>query len=290
MEISALKAFVAVAEQKSFSLAAKKLFLTQPAISKRISSLEETLNVSLFDRSGRTVHLTEAGTTLLASATRILKELESASDQIKSLGHEVRGKLRIATSHHIGIHRLPTPLRRFTQEFPDVELDLQFMDSELAANEVQQGNVEIAVATLPLENVPGLSMMSIWDDQLVVVCERDHPLLRRSIVRAADLGFHPAVLPAFGTITRDIVNDFLGNEGISARIALETNYLETIRVMVSVGLGWSVLPASMLDENLRAVPVQGLAMQRTLGLIYRSNRSLGRAAKEFMLSLQNEAG
>lgn len=289
MEISSLKAFVSVAENGSFSIAARQLFLTQPAISKRIALLEAELRVALFDRSGRSVHLTEAGNTLLVSARQILKDIETASDQIHSLGSDIRGRLRIATSHHIGIHRLPPVLRTFTQRYPSVVLDLQFMDSELATQDVQRGEIEMAVVTLPLERVTTVETIPVWHDPLTVVAPHDHPLALATRVRAIDLGKHPAVLPAIGTITRDIVSQFLAGNGIDVKIALETNYLETIRVMVGVGLGWSALPANMISDDIKAIPVEGLDLQRTLGIVRQTQRTPSGAAARFVDELKAAA-
>jgi len=137
MEFAALKAFVAVAETGSFSVAAEHLFLTQPAVSKRIAALESELDTRLFDRIGRTVTLTEAGVALLPRAQNMLVELKDSIRAVSSLSDEVRGTLRFATSHHIGLHRLPPTLKRYTQAYPQVRLDIRFMDSEAACVAVE---------------------------------------------------------------------------------------------------------------------------------------------------------
>ena len=110
MDFAALKAFIAVAETGSFSAAAGRLFLTQPAVSKRIAALENELDARLFDRIGRTVALTEAGVALLPRAQKLLLELEDSIRTISSLSAETRGRLRFATSHHIGLYCLPSTL------------------------------------------------------------------------------------------------------------------------------------------------------------------------------------
>ena len=130
MDMTALQAFVAVAEHHSFSRAADSLFLTQPAVSKRISALEEELRTALFDRAGRSVRLTEAGTTLLPHARRVLSEMEASRQAVADLQGRVGGRLRIGTSHHIGLHRLPPILRSYTAPYPEVELDLPSVSSE----------------------------------------------------------------------------------------------------------------------------------------------------------------
>jgi len=281
MDLSALRAFLSVAENRSFSEAALELHLTQPAVSKRIAALEQQLQQRLFDRAGKQVRLTEAGDILLDATRQILQTSETAEDQIRSLGKQVRGRLRIATSHHVGIHRLPEPLKRFTRAYPEVELDLRFMDSELAAAEVRQGRVELAVATLPVQALPALESQAIWHDQLLVVSQADHPLLSMETVSLPKLRQYPAVLPARGTITRQVVDTLLGNEQ-AIRIALETNYLETIRVMVGVGLGWSVLPATMLNTDIAELNVNHKKLSRTLGLIRAPQHTLSVAAERFI--------
>lgn len=293
MDINGLRAFVAVARSGSFSEAAEQLHITQPAVSKRIAGLEEQLDKSLFDRNGRVIRLTEAGEILLAAAEQIVRSVDVAGDQIRSMGNDVTGRLSIATSHHIGIHRLPNVLRQFTTRYPDVELDLRFTDSELAADDVLRGRIELAVATLPIVAPPALEVTPIWNDRLVVVCNKQHALLRTGNKRnrpgAEELAAFPAVLPSRSTITRQIVTEFLQQSGEQVQVALETNYLETIRVMVEVGLGWSVLPETMLSDDITAIDVKGFDLQRTLGLMRVKAHSLSVAASRFVAAIEEVA-
>ncbi|HBK49428.1 MAG TPA: LysR family transcriptional regulator, partial [Pseudomonas sp.] len=136
MDLANLSAFIAIAETGSFSGAAERLFLTQPAISKRIAGLEQQLDVRLFDRLGREVTLTEAGRALLPRAYQILNVLDDTRRALTNLTGAVSGRLTLATSHHIGLHRLPPLLRVFTRQYPAVALDIQFMDSEQAYDEI----------------------------------------------------------------------------------------------------------------------------------------------------------
>lgn len=293
MDINGLRAFVAVARSGSFSEAAEQLHITQPAVSKRIAGLEEQLDKSLFDRNGRVIRLTEAGEILLAAAEQIVRSVDVAGDQIRSMGNDVTGRLSIATSHHIGIHRLPNVLRQFTTRYPDVELDLRFTDSELAADDVLRGRIELAVATLPIVAPPALEVTPIWNDRLVVVCNKQHALLRTGNKRnrpgAEELAAFPAVLPSRSTITRQIVTEFLQQSGEQVQVALETNYLETIRVMVEVGLGWSVLPETMVSDDITAIDVKGFDLQRTLGLMRVKAHSLSVAASRFVAAIEEVA-
>ena len=132
MDTGNLDAFLAVAHSRSFSRAAEQLHLTQPAISKRIASLEQQLDARLFDRIGKHVQLTEAGRALKPRAELILNTLNDTRRALGNLSATIQGRLSLATSHHIGLHRLPPVLRRFTKAYPGVVLDIQFLDSEVA--------------------------------------------------------------------------------------------------------------------------------------------------------------
>jgi len=292
MELVQLATFVAVAESGSFSRAAERLFTTQPAVSKRVRALEDDLGVALFDRLGRGIRLTEAGESFLASARRILADVRASREAVRTLSDAVGGSLRLATSHHVGIHRLPPVLKAFTQAHPAVDLDLLFMDSELACTEVANGALELAVVTLPGRDDTALDTALVWPDPLAIVVAPEHALAvaaSHGPVTAVELATHPAVLPARGTVTRTILFDALAPFDVAIETALETNYLETIKMMVSVGLGWSALPASMLDASVVELPVHGLAMTRRLGSVRRRGRTLSRAARAFVDALPRAA-
>ena len=288
MDIAALKAFIAVADAGSFSLAAEHLFLTQPAVSKRVSALENELETRLFDRIGRTVTLTEAGQALLPRARNILLELEDSVRALSNLSGEVHGTLRFATSHHIGLHRLPPVLKQFVQQYPQVRLDIRFMDSEEACHAVEQGELELAIVTLPPSPAPALQTEKVWDDPLTLVVARDHPLAAKRRPTIADLARHPAILPAANTYTRQIAERVFHDLDLDLDVALSINYLETIKMLVSVGIGWGLLPVTMLDKQLRALTIKALAMQRALGTVYHRDRSLSNAAQEMIKALSSE--
>jgi DNA-binding transcriptional LysR family regulator len=287
MDIAALKAFIAVADTGSFSIAAEHLFLTQPAVSKRVSGLESELDARLFDRVGRTVILTEAGQALLPRARNILLEVDDSVRALSNLSGEVHGTLRFATSHHIGLHRLPPVLKHFVRQYPQVRLDIRFMDSEEACHAVEQGELELAIVTLPPSPAPVLRTNKVWDDPLTLVVSEDHPLTAKSRPTVADLARHPAVLPAANTYTRQIAEQVFHELGLKLDVALSINYLETIKMLVSVGIGWGLLPVTMLDRQLQALTIKALTMQRALGTVCHRDRSLSNAAHELIKALDS---
>jgi len=280
MEISHLQAFIHIAESGSFSAAAVDLNLTQPAVSKRIASLEDQFDVRLFDRAGRKVQLTEPGRLLLPKAREILSTLELSKQLIESLGDEIRGNLSLAVTHHIGLHRLPHVLKSFREKYNDVALQLEFMDSAQACAQVEQGAIEMAVITLPIKHKQKLIATSLWHDDLVFTASADHPLANTAHGTLEQLVQYDAILPDDGTYTRNLINEFLQENNCQPNVVMETNYLETLRMMAKIGIGWTVLPRIMIDtQQMHIFDFVTCDIQRTLGIVRHKNRSLSNAGK-----------
>lgn len=288
MDWSSLSAFVAVADCGGFSAAAQRLHLTQPAVSKRIAQLEQALDARLFDRLGRQVLLTEAGRLLLPRARQMLAEADAARRALQDLGEDIGGRLSLATSHHVGLHRLPPLLRRFAALHPRAALDIRFVDSERAYAQVLQGEAELAVTTLGPTDAP-LQARVVWPDPLRLVVAPDHPLARLAKATLADVAAHPAVLPDAGTFTHRIVAEAFARRGLPLQLRMTTNYLETIKMMVSVGLAWGALPETMLDAQVKVLPVPGVQLSRQLGYVVHGGRTLSRAAQAFVALLREDA-
>lgn len=279
MDINTLKAFVAVAEASSFSIAAENIFLTQSAVSKRISVLEAELGVKLFDRVGKTTNLNEAGRKLLPRAINMLQELEDIQRSISNLSGDVGGVLKMGTSHHIGLHRLPSVLRSFRQAHPNVQLDIRFLGSEAACHAVAQGKLELGIVTLPIDTPPNLNLRPIWHDPLNFVVSNEHPLARIPHPTLENLVQHPALLPGVGTYTREILEQALAPRELEVVVAISTNYLETLKMMTSTGLGWSLIPEIMVrNSDLYVIELPGLNLFRTLGAVSHRSRTLSNAA------------
>ncbi|OGT21970.1 MAG: LysR family transcriptional regulator [Gammaproteobacteria bacterium RBG_16_57_12] len=278
MQTANLTAFIAVAETGSFSRAAGRLHLTQPAVSKRITVLEHELDTRLFDRIGHQVSLTEAGQALLPRARHIIGEIEDSRRAIHNLSGLVAGRLTIGTSHHIGLHRLPPVLRNYGRRFPDVELDLHFMASESICTAVSHGDLELGIVTLPLQTPEHLRAIPVWQDPLLFVCAPHHPLARTKKIAPAQLALHTAILPERQTTTREILEQSLARSTVELKTGTTTNNLEAIKMMVAVGLGWSVLPETLLDKQLQVFQVNNLRLSRTLGVVHHRDRTLSNAA------------
>ena len=288
MDTQNLKAFVAVAEHLSFSAAAEQLHITQPAISKRIHLLEQQLASSLFDRVGRQVSLTEAGRTLLPLAQNILDAISMAKQAVADLSGEVRGQLKLITSHHIGLHRLPRVLREYTQRYPQVDLDIRFMDSAEAYAAVHKGESDLGIIT-QVEGIDSLlCSRTIWVDKMHFVSARQHPLSTLPSVSLKDLSSYQALLPERRFYTTKLVEALFMRDKLDLKINLSTNFLETIKALISAGYAWGVLPDTMLqDDTLSVLPVtevdtgEPILLSRNLDCIYHQHRLMSNAGKAF---------
>jgi DNA-binding transcriptional LysR family regulator len=290
MEIDTLKAFLAVAETGSFSHAADRMHLTQPAISKRVAQLEQQLDARLFDRIGRTVRLTEAGNSLVYRANLILQQVEDTERAIRNLNGEVGGQLSLATSHHVGLWRLPRVLSKYIAKCPEVNLDLHFMDSEVAHERIIHGELEMAIITLAPTPHERLIAEPIWRDELVFVCSRAHELATRKNVTINELAEYAAILPDMTTFTGRIVKGMFKDHDLRLEVSMSTNYLETIKMLIGVGLGWSVLPKTMVDDDVVVLDINiEIDLARTLGVIHHVNRTLSNAGEAFIDFLRGDS-
>lgn len=288
IDIAELITFIKVAETGSFSHAASQLFVTQPAISKRIAALESNLGVQLFDRIGRQVQLTEAGIRLLPKARKMAEDLQDIKRSMSLQMQDVSGELRISTSHHVGLRRLPKSLKRFQEDFPSAQLEIEFSQSEEAYQDVLKGRAELGIITLSHKENPLIESLPIWSDPLTCVVSKDHPLAQIEKLSLVELAQHACVLPNKNTFTRQIAEQVFGKQGLKPQVRMNTNNLETLAMLVSIGWGWSLLPSTLVDDKLAVLNLADLNVERKLGIIHHKQKTLSRAALAFIELLKNE--
>ncbi len=293
MDTQNLQAFYTTATTGSFSEAAKQLHLTQPAVSKRIANLESQLGCRLFDRIGRQISLTQAGNALLPKARSILQQIQGVVRLMDDISGNITGQLSIATSHHIGMHRLPPILRSFTERYPQVALDLHFLDSEQIYDEVLKGHYDLAVATLPIAANMQMVSEPVWLDEMCVVVSPQHSLAAKSQVNLTDLSQINAILPGRLTATYQSVKTIFEQHNVGLEKHQSINNLDAIRMMIEVGLGWGVLPKTLVGDSLRILNLTNsnlghIKFSRTLGYLHHRQRSLSKAAMAFIELLVNK--
>ena len=202
--------------------------------------------------------------------------------EINNIDGNIAGHLRIGVSHHIGLHRLPPILKKFSADHASVELDIQFLSSEEASIKIQRGELDFAIATLAEQSTQKLNKeihsTLIWRNPLGFVCSTDHPLIKNSKETDINqLAAYPALLPASTTITYRLVEKTLQPYFQLTKLATPTDNLESLKMMVSAGLGWSALPLTMLEQDLHLLDLP--QPTRNLGVMLHNRRTLPNAAK-----------
>jgi DNA-binding transcriptional LysR family regulator len=293
MDFYQLVSFSKVAEMKSISRAAEELFVTQPAVSKQVKALEEELGVRLFDRLGKKVHLTRTGEAFYEHVVKILRSVDEAKAAVRGLSGECSGELVIGTSDHISLHRLPDVLKSYIAAYPRVDLKLRCHRSETILEMVGRNLVDLGVITLPKVTANLVSQV-IWKDPMSLVFLKSHPLALLKNIRLRDIVKYGLILPEPGTTTRMTIDDAFSKRRLVPDVVMEVAYIETIKGLVKVGLGVSILPDKAVEAEVKGGLLLKAGMQdanitRNLGVVYLRDKYLSRPAREFLRFLEKEA-
>lgn len=286
MDTQALRIFLAVAETQSFTMAAQQVFLTQPAISKRIAQLEKDMDCLLFDRISRKAYLTQAGKILLPQAREILRSMEHAKQSLQTTSNLLSGTISIAISHHLGLHRVPEVLESFNKTFPNIRLEIDFTDSEIAYQGVLSGEYELAIITLAPKAVEHIVAVKVWHDELVFTCANNHPLASLTKPQLSDLSQYECLPPALSTYTGRILRDLFEQHGLNLNVRISTNFFETIAKMTEIGLGWSLIPKTLVTDKLTIIQIDSQC-HRELGYIHHTKKTLSSSSQQLLKALKN---
>ncbi len=286
-----LNAFYAVAQGKSFSRAAEKLFRTQPAVSQAILSLEEELGHSLFLRQGRTSILTQAGQILLEHVEEVFETLERGRFRLEALKELKGGRLTISTSDTTACYLLPEVLDTFRDRYPEVEICIRCKPSPIAAEQVLSHEADIGIVTLPIEH-PKLASEKLIVREDVAICSTENPLAGRTKISFAELVNHPLLLLDRGSNTRTYIDQRLVETGLKPRIAMELGSIEVIKKLVQLNFGVSIVPRISVREELEKGSIVAMTIFRkkecrTLGVVYPAKGIFSLAAQAFVTILKD---
>lgn len=273
-----LRTFVAVCRHRSITRAADVLFLTQPAVSRQIQQLERDLGVPLFDRMGKSLHLTRAGEKLAEEAGRILGQLERAAEVVRGCQAVGAGRVRIGASTTPGYYLLPEILGRYHRRFPDVELHYVVANSLSIEERIMRNELDIGVVGGHLAR-QDLLMVHVADDRIVCFCGVRHPLARARSVNLAALGGETWVVREKGSATRALFEQWLETEGGSMPRTIELNSPEGIKALVAAGVGVSFLSIHAIDKEhrrrrLRLLPVPAMKLSRPIYIVMHPDKHL----------------
>lgn len=293
MDLDQLHTFLEIVRLKSFSKAAQTCFRTQPAISAQVRQLEQELNANLFERLGTRIALTPAGRIFAEYAEQILDLRRRAQESIQELERVPRGELIIAANEATCIYVLPEVFSEYKKQFPNVQLHVDRSYGSRVLQAVQDNLADFGITQLPVD-AKKCQIVKIHSDEIRIIVPKDHPLAGRRHLLAADIAPYQLLLPKTGT-TRAKLNSWLEPVEEQLQVSMELDSTEMIKRFVMAGLGISFLAASHCREEVAASKLVTISlgpepMIRRLGLIYRKDKALSRAALGFIQVILDQAG
>ncbi len=292
MDLDQLHTFLEIVRLKSFSKAAQTVYRTQPAISAQVRQLEQELNTTLFERLGTRIALTPAGKIFAEYAAQILELRRRAQDAINELERVPRGELVIAANEATCIYVLPQVFSDYKRQFPNVQLHVDRSYGARVVEAVLDNQADFGITQLPVQE-RRLQVVRIHSDEIRLIAPPGHPLAAKRAVSCQDLPGHPLLLPKSGT-TRARLNAWMELVEDEVQISMELDSTEMIKRFVIAGLGVSFMAASHCREEVQArklltVPLAPEPMLRHLGLIYRKDKALSKAALGFIEAVLRHA-
>mgnify|MGYP002377197047 CR=1 FL=1 len=279
LSIRDLELFLTLAEVRNFTRAAARCHLSQSSFSTRIATIEASLGARLFDRTTRSVELTQAGALLQASAGQLHADFSDLLADFRDHAARRKGRVALAVLPSVASTRLPTVLARYRQAWPGIQISLRDTVSDACIEMVRTGQVDLAIASQP---APGEDMAAdlLWVDAYRLVCQADHPLVEKDVVTLADLAPYPFIQLSRTSSVRQHLDRALHPRTLNT--VFEVDNLATVAGLVHAGLGITLLPELTLflfkGSGLALRPVRAKGLARELFLVRRRAKSLSFAA------------
>lgn len=295
MELAQLEAFLQVAQHRSFSRAAEALFLTQPSVTARIQSLEREIGERLFERSGRSVTLTDAGHAFMPHAQRALTAVQEGTDAINAVRHGDVGSIRLGASSTMATYVLPGTLKRFHEARPRVHVHLTTGNTEDLIEKLIAGETHLVVSRLTQH--PEVESLHLYNDDLALVVSPTHPFAAKASVTIAEAGREPFLFFERSSSYHNLVYSMFLRVGVVPESVMELDSMETTKHMVEAGLGVAILPAVSIDRDvkmgvLKRVEIRDMEQptQREVGVHVLRNRAIAPPIRDFLKLLTAEYG
>src|SRR5882724_3449966 len=296
MTLRQLEVFLAVAKEKSFSLAAKKIHSSQPTLSEHISELESELGKQLFFRHGRrrVVTVTEAGRVFEQFAERAVSAVEGARQALADLDGLAHGSLLIGASTTPGLYVMPRIIAAFRARYPGVELKLQIANSQIIEKRVKERELDLGVVGGHTIGRGEECLAAGLLDELVLVVPSGHRWAKKRDIAADQLAKEPMLMREPGSATRTVTERALQRAGVKFQAAMELDHTEAIKQSVMAGLGVSLVSiyavqGEIATRRLYALRLRGVRIQRHFHVIHHEARRVTASARAFMELLEQAA-
>ena len=293
MQIESLKVFCDLAEAESFTKAAQINGVTQSAVSQTISALERTFKSQLIERSKKRFRLSREGQVLYDYSKQILQTYGALDSQLQELKDIISGTIRVATIYSIGLHDLPPYVQKFMQSYPTVNIHVEYRRSNQVYEDVLSNIVDLGLVAYPVKDSK-LEIVPLRKEPLALICHPQHPFAKQKSIKLKQLadqkviGFEPDIP------TRKALDKILREYDVDVKYVMEFDNVETVKRAVEIEAGVSIVPLSTVTQEVKkqtlaAVKLEDGEFFRPLAAIYKKNRVLSPAMKQFLAILKSAA-
>lgn len=292
MQIESLKVFCDLSETESFTKAAQINQITQSAVSQQVSALERTFKSLLIERSKKKFRLTREGQILYDYSKQLINLYESLYSKLQEVRDIVSGTLRVATIYSIGLHDLPPYMKKFLKSYPTVKVHVEYRRSNQVYDDVL-GNVDdLGLVAYPVKD-PKLEIVPLRKDKLVLICHPKHPLAKQGNVNLKDLSGQKFIAFEPDIPTRRAIDKAMKDAGMDVETVMEFDNIETVKRAVEIDAGISIVPATTVVQEvakhtLTQVELENGSLFRPLAAIYKKNKVLSPAMKQFISMLKSD--
>ncbi|MEK5231659.1 LysR family transcriptional regulator [Lysinibacillus sp. FSL K6-0232] len=282
MEWQQLEYFVTVAKLEHMTRAAEALAISQPALSRSISKLEEELGVPLFDRQGRSIMLNRYGELFLYRVQRMRKEYEKAVLELQELNNPEFGDVSLGFLHTLGTSIVPDLIRAFRQKHPRIHFHFTQNYSHSQVKQLLAGELDLCLIAA-IDTEPPVCWQELWRDELFIIVPIDHPMAHRKSIKMKELEHENFILMKKGYALRRTADRLLQAAGIKPNITYEGDEVSTIAGFVGAGLGVSLLPddEDFNPKKIVKIHVDDMICERIIGMAWVDNRYLSPSARQF---------
>lgn len=287
--IRQLRAFLAVYQLRKLSTAAQRLFVTQSAVSMLIRQLEEGLDTRLFDRTTRSLKPTAAAEQMMVTVERILRDVDSLSNDFRELATLERGRVTLAITPTLAAFLLPEAMRAFSEQHPKVRVLVNDCAPDQFISRIIGEHVDFGIGT-PERPGAEVEVQRLMRDHLALVCRSDHPLAKARVVRWSDLGRHPVITVRPGYGVRPLIDGTAAEAGVTLDVVNEVSFLSTAIWMTAAGMGASIMPSAFAraeaDPSLVVKVLSAPRVARDISVVIKRGHSLSAAARAFIEALK----
>jgi LysR family transcriptional regulator, transcriptional activator of the cysJI operon len=293
VQIESLKVFCDLAETESFTKAAQMNGVTQSAVSQQISSLERQFKSLLIERSKKKFRLTREGQVLYDYSKQIIQTFDGLHSKLQEIKDIVSGNIRVATIYSIGLHDLPPYIKRFLKDYPTVNVHVEYRRSNQVYEDVLGNVVDLGLVAFPSKDSK-LEIVSLKKDPLVLVCHPQHPLAKNKSAKLKAIAGQKFIAFEPDIPTRKALDKILKENNVEVRTVMEFDNIETVKRAVEIDAGVSIVPQSTVGQEvskqtLAAITVDDADIFRPLAVIYKKNKVLSPAMRQFIAVLKEDA-